>query len=63
MTGFDTKGHQYQDLTLKIEELKRHMRELKVENVILKKQLKTKSTQVNTVTSAQLISFCDSDSD
>lgn len=64
MPGFDTHGYQYQDLTLKIQELKRDIRDLKIENVVLKKQLKLKITPpVQAVTCNQLLSFCDSDSD
>lgn len=64
MPGFDTQGYQYQDLTLKIQELKRNIRDLKIENIVLKKQLKLKITPpVQSVTCTQLLSFCDSDSD
>ena len=64
MPSFDTHGYQYQDLTLKIQELKRDIRDLKIENVVLKKQLKLKITsRPHTVTCNQLLSFCDSDND
>lgn len=56
MPNFDTQD-------MKIQELEQSIIKLKLENILLKKQLRTKPKQVNAVTSYQILSFCDSDTD